>query len=222
MTKVHKILTNDFYNKLYYTNFEKLILLKFMLPPEHWKNLSLVDIEGEEWKDVVGWEGLYQISNMGRVKSLSRWRNCAHVGHFRKSKIMKIYPDSRDKYLSTILMSNDIKIYVLVHRLVATAFVPNPLNLPQVNHKFGITWDNRASELEWMTKSQNIQHAFDTGLKIGLRGEKNGNSKLTQRQVDEIRAKYIPYIYTKKMLAKEYKINIRNIAHILDNEMWII
>jgi hypothetical protein len=188
-----------------------------MLPPEHYKNLSLVDIEGEIWKDIVGYEGSYQISNMGRIKSLerlspSRWGKL----YLKKAKIMKLC--NVDGYLATSLYKNNCPIQMKSHKLVAIAFIPNPEHLPIVNHKKGIKWDNRATELEWVTSSENQFHSFKIGLRIPLQGENLYNAKLTNEQVIEIKLKYIPNIYGVCKLAREYNVSHVLISRILSNK----
>lgn len=101
----------------------------------------------EIWQDIEGYEGLYQVSNMGRVKSL-KWN---------KERILKPYA-TRNGYLLVHLRAGENEKRLLVHRLVAAAFVPNPRNKPQINHVNEIKADNRACNLEWMTAKENINH----------------------------------------------------------------
>lgn len=112
------------------------------------------------WKDVVGYEGLYQVSNLGEVRSLSRIvGGISHgVTTSRKtpSKILKSLPFGKHKTYRKVALCKDGKVkQVMVHRLVATAFVPNPDNKPCVNHKNEIGSDNRADNLEWVTVLEN-------------------------------------------------------------------
>ncbi len=109
----------------------------------------------EVFKDIVGYEGLYQVSNFGRVKSFPRW------GTTKELKILKQYKN-RYGYMYVCLYKNGKPKKHTVHRLVAEAFIPNPDNKPEVNHKYGIKTDNRATELEWTTKSENIKHSYKT------------------------------------------------------------
>jgi hypothetical protein len=187
---------------------------------EHWKNLSLVDIEGEEWKDVIGYEGLYKISNMGRGKSLKRLIYNNRGGQYWiRDKILK--PVKVNGYVRFHFFNGTKKGKLcLIHRLVAIAFIPNPDNLPEVNHKKGIRCDNRANELEWVTQSENHKHAYRIGLQISQKGEENGLSKLTRKQVDEIRAKYIPVKYSQYKLAIEYGVCQQNISDIINYKLW--
>ena len=108
-----------------------------------------------------------------------------------------------------------------VHILVAKAFVPNPQGLTQVNHIDGNKENNNAKNLEWCTQSQNLRHAFRIGLMKPLRkGEKSEFAKLTEREVREIRLKYIPRVYTIEMLAKEYGVSKDNISQIVRRVTW--
>lgn len=110
----------------------------------------------EIWKDIKGYEGRYQISNFGRVKSLI----------YHKEKIMNIYNFRRDGekgkgYWRVRLIKNSSYKYFFVHRLVAEAFIPNSNNYTTVNHINGIKTDNRVENLEWCSLKENIQKAWE-------------------------------------------------------------
>jgi hypothetical protein len=136
----------------------------------------------EAWKDVPGYEGIYEASTMGRVRSLkydSHYRGRILKGTTGKNgyKIIALWKDGRSKSET-------------IHRVVAKTFLVNPLNKRTVNHKNGNKTDNRVQNLEWSTDSENNQHAFDfLGRKgIGLKGNKNGHSRkivqLTMRGIE--------------------------------------
>lgn len=110
---------------------------------------------------------------------------------------------------------------ILVHRAVAEAYIPNPDNLPEVNHKHGNKNDNRVSELEWCTSLENTRHAYETGL-ANNRGERNGSAKLTYEQIKEIREAYIPWDreFGGRALAKKYGINDTTIDEIIRGRSW--
>lgn len=130
----------------------------------------------EQWKDIFGFEGLYQISNFGRVKSL---KGCRGV----QERILKSLKN-KDGYLQVVLCKNGKIFHKLIHRLVAQAFLPNPNNLPEVNHINEVKTDNviilnedesineEASNLEWCDHSYNVVYSK---AKAVLQCDKQGN-----------------------------------------------
>lgn len=111
----------------------------------------------EIWKDIEGYEGLYQVSNLGRVKSLERYiYDTIGRKQYVKERILKQYTVKGYKQVS-LLFSNKHK-RKMVHRLVAEAFLPNPNNLPQVNHKDECKTNNYVENLEWCDASYNINY----------------------------------------------------------------
>lgn len=136
----------------------------------------------ETWKDVVGYKGLYQVSNLGNVKSLSRVTN---HGHKRQERILSLVNSSGYKYID--LCECGIRKKEAVHRLVATAFIQNPNNKPEVNHKDLNRGNNFVGNLEWVTRSENSLHASKNGALPDQWGENNPYSKLTTKEVRDIK-----------------------------------
>ncbi|MDD5589071.1 MAG: NUMOD4 domain-containing protein [Candidatus Nanoarchaeia archaeon] len=179
-------------------------------------------VEQEIWKDIENYEGLYQVSNYGGIKSLTR----KTIYGRRKNKIYyriikeKILKPQKHKnlYLCVTLSKNNIKKIYLVSRLVSTAFIPNTENKPQVNHIDGNKQNNYLWNLEWATCSENLIHAHKNGLQISLKGEQVGNAKLTEKQVLEIRNLYPKLNQTQ--LAKKYNVCIGTINFIVHRKKW--
>lgn len=122
----------------------------------------------EVWKDIKGYEGLYQISNLGRVKSLSRTITVIDNNRIY-SKTLKqkiLYQELHNKgYLNVTLYKNKKYKTLYVHRLVAEAFIDNYQSKSQVNHIDGNRKHNNVLNLEWVTNQENNQYAFDSGLR---------------------------------------------------------
>lgn len=121
-------------------------------------------MKNEIWKDVVGYEGLYQVSSLGRVKSYARLVKCKSGYRKQPSKILTNCFDG--SYYHVTLFRDSKRKMVLVHQIVAIAFIPNPQNKKTINHKDGNKLNNKVENLEWATYSENILHAFRTGLNV--------------------------------------------------------
>lgn len=120
--------------------------------------LSLKDFEGEIWKDIAGFKGVYQVSNYGRIKALDRYiTNCRGVKYFCKGKIISPWKNTGG-YCRYFLYKNNTKVCIIAHRLVAELFVPNPNNLPIVNHKDENPSNNCFWNLEWCTHTYNMNY----------------------------------------------------------------
>jgi hypothetical protein len=131
----------------------------------------------EEWRDIEGYEGFYKISNLGRLLILS------------KNKIKKQVINS-EGYAYVTISKNDIKKCFTVHRLVAKAFIPNPENKEQVNHKNKVRSDNRMENLEWNTIKENSIHRDNTNKKL-LIYDKEGVTLLHEFNLSEVTIKKI-------------------------------
>ena len=119
------------------------------------------------WKPVVGYEGTYEVSNTGRVRSVGRYirNNAGSKPHWVNGSEKKIIINKyRNGYCELSLIKNGKEKKCKVHRLVAEAFLPNPNNYPQVNHRDGNKQNNNVENLEWCTDKYNKEHAWRTGL----------------------------------------------------------
>jgi hypothetical protein len=161
----------------------------------------------EVWKDINGYEGLYQVSNLGKVKSA--FTNSVLNG----SKTKK-------GYLAIALYKNKIRKTFAAHRLVAQTFIENPNNKSEVNHKDGNKLNNAAYNLEWCTGSENVRHAFKIGLRVKQFGTSNNNVKLTEEKVFEIKKRYHNENTTMRIIANEYGVDYALIQRIISGKAW--
>lgn len=175
--------------------------------PEVW--LSLENLPQEEWRDVVGYENYYKVSNYGRVKSFKRG-------------VQKIFHVAQDKdgYELVNLSGNGRSRNVGVHVLVAEAFINNPKDKPQVNHYNGVKFDNCIWNLEWNTATENAQHALEFGLT--KQGADRPESKLTPEQVIYIRRVHIwrhPE-FGARALAKQFNVTRKVIENVVNHKTY--
>lgn len=164
-------------------------------------NVLLPDLQnygtliGEKWRDIVNYEGFYQVSNFARIKSFYKG----------KVKILKLALSSKGHLRAHLYKDGKTKL-LFVHVLVAKAFIPNPENKPCVNHKDGNKQNNSIDNLEWVTQSENVKHAYETGLKKS--GCEHCRAVLKPEQVREIRRDCIPRNLERGFTAFARKFNV--------------
>lgn len=167
----------------------------------------------ETWKYIDGFEGMYEVSNCGRIKTLKK----------KEHKIVRLIPDNKGYYRYS-LYKNGKNYTVKIHRLVAQHFIPNPDNKPQVNHINGIKIDNRVENLEWMTNEENMHHSKINNLRKGKMPscEKHKNAKLTNKDVEYIRQNYKKNCrqFGGDALAKLYGVHISTIIDVVNRKTY--
>jgi len=172
----------------------------------------------ENWEDIKGYEGCYQVSDLGRIKSLQRYVTSRYGGErivrerIRKTVLIK-------EYISIDLSVGGKRKTHRVHRLVATAFIFNPLNKPQINHKNGIKIDNRWFNLEWATGKENQSHAFRLGLNKGQKGEEHSQCKFNDIEIIAMRSVNTK-IFNTTRICKTYEISSGNLSAVLNRKTW--
>lgn len=135
------------------------------------------------WKDIIGFEGQYQVSNKGEVRSLQRYVKGARGSkRLLKARLMRISTNVHGYASASLCKDAKLKTLV-VHRLVAKAFLPNPKNKPCVNHKDGNRLNNNVNNLEWVTYSENTKHAFKPNINQIKKIRKLIEQGLTNQQI---------------------------------------
>lgn len=142
--------------------------------------------KAEVWQAIPEYEGLYEASSLGRIRSLDRNIHCRD-GSVKRYSGRLLQPQLMSTgYLTVQLSKGGIATHCLIHRLVAMAFLQNHDGLEEVNHKDGVKKNNALPNLEWMSRVRNIRHAMGMGLIQGM-GELNPAAKLTDAQVQQIK-----------------------------------
>ena len=166
----------------------------------------------EVWKDVVDYKDSYEVSNLGKVRSYRNYQ----WGLKDKPHIKKQVSCGRQMDYLCVNLLGKVK---RVHRLVAKAFIPNPENKKYVNHIDGDKTNNHVSNLEWCTAKENTKHAYDIGL-IDNKGENCVTSKLTKKDVIEIRKTYKTGNYTQKEISEAWGVSRSQIGFIVNRKRW--
>ena len=143
--------------------------------------------EEEEWKDVVGYEGVYSVSNLGKIKSLDRLISYTGVNKIQKYPSIVLSQSLNSVGYYQVSMSvNNKRMRFMTHRVVADAFCEKRFGCNVVNHIDGNYTNNKSSNLEWVSCAENVRHAISTGL-VKIHGERSHFSKFTDSQADIIR-----------------------------------
>lgn len=160
-------------------------------------------------KPVDGYEGLYEVDDTG------------HVWALRSGTPKPMHPYGKNGYLAVNLFRNGKYSHKYVHRLVAEAFLPNPRDLPVINHKNGDKHDNRVDNLEWCTQQANIDHSWRHGLQHGV-GEGHGMHKLTEDDVRAIRREYVKGStnHGTRALGEKYGVAQCTVSAIINRRIW--
>lgn len=133
--------------------------------------------EIEIWKDISGYEGYYQVSSLGNVKSLERIAKCNNSSkRIITEKLLKIYQYKKHLYNYIVLSKNGVNKKYKLHRIIAKGFIENKYNLPFINHIDGVRTNNKIENLEWCTHSHNMKHKFIIGNASNAKG-KNAMAK---------------------------------------------
>ncbi len=178
----------------------------------------------EVWKDIPGWEGLYQASTWGRIKSLTRVLNFIRRGiptAQTLSEHVMVPVVKRSGYCQVAFRRNpggDKLFTYRIHRLIAIVFLPNPDNKPEVNHKNGVKTNNHVSNLEWATVQENHTHASIHGLTASR--ARNGNAKLSEDDVEKIIRWYASGMFTMAALGDMFEVHWYTIHRIIRKKNW--
>lgn len=174
----------------------------------------------ERWIDVNGFEGYYQVSDLGRVKSLGRYVTHGNATWFQPERIMIPWSGTTSLYDCVRLYRQGRKTKFTVHRLVAQHFLPNWNPRWEVNHLDGNRWNNAVSNLEMCSHQENVRHSIIHLLKNDY-GEKSTNAKLTNVQAAEIRKRYQSEAVSQTSLAGIYRVSRQTISAIVRYKKYI-
>lgn len=167
--------------------------------------------QNEIWKPVIGWEDSYEVSSLGRVRRIKAGQG-ARTNRCRSLKLRK------DGYLEVALQVEGKRKDILVHILVAEAFIGPRKPQFTVNHKNLDKTDNRPENLEYLTVRENVRHAASAGV-MGVTGELNGSAKLTRQKARDIRERHANGDRVSE-IARDYGVTHRTIDLVVNGKTW--
>lgn len=164
-----------------------------------------------EWRPINGFNGLYEVSTAGEVRSIV-------TDHSRRTCILK--PHEKNGYLAITLYSKNCSKHFYIHRLVAQTFLPRVEGKNEVNHIDCNKFNNSIENLEWCNRKENLEHSYVHGLK--RQGELHGCHKLTEKEVQDIRHEYVRNSKTHgiRSLAQKYKVSLSTIQTVVSGVHW--
>ena len=166
----------------------------------------------EKWINLQNYEDFYEISNLGNIRRKEGTFN-------RKIKNLGLRKHSGGYLYFQITIKGKSK-NLTYHRILAQHFISNPENKPFVNHKDGNKLNNTLGNLEWVTASENMRHAYNLGLEVGRKGEKHHNSKYTEEDIKNIKLLFKNGISIKEISKLYPDIHINYLTLIKNNKRW--
>lgn len=173
----------------------------------------MAKVENEIWKAVPGYEGWYDVSNFGRIRSYHNYGN----GRRREPRMIRATKDCFG-YLQITLCLQAIHEQKKVHQVVASAFLPKGGVGMQIDHVNGVKTDNRADNLEWVTPKENTLRSVALGLKPS--GERHWNHKLTEQDVSDMRELYSTGKCSHRKLGEMFGVSHNTVGRIVRGEGW--
>jgi len=183
-----------------------------------WTGYDNLNLPGEIWKEVAGYEGLYEASNLGRIRSVPRTL-IDGLGRARRYRSKILTGGVSDKgYWAVMMCRGSVQRMTLISRLVAETFIPNPDGKAEVNHKDGNKNDNSVNNLEWMTHQENSLHR-NAVLRKNI-GDKNYGAKMTNETVMEMRKMREETGYAYRIIAEKFGLNENTIYRAITKRHW--
>lgn len=170
------------------------------------------------WKYIPGYEGYYEVSNKGLVRSVERIVKGRFGGVAVRRGVLLRPGKSKTGYMRCLLVKDNVRKNIGVHRLVALAFIPNPDNKKTVNHINGIKTDNRVENLEWCTVAENNRHARRLGLNIAKSGKEHHSYGLNNKSALVLKNIHTGSLKSVREVADEYGVTGRHITMMIKGE----
>ena len=173
------------------------------------------------WRPVEGYEGIYEVSSAGEVKSLPRLKYCGHKGSPPQKVVGRTLKVSEDRlgYSRVKLSKDGTSNLKYLHRIIASAFIEPIAGKMEVNHIDGDKSNNSLKNLELVNRSENMKHNFSIGISQARRGDDNNKAKLSWDSVKKIRKLYSDGV-SQKDLSEKFEVTIANISCIVNNKTW--